>query len=295
MRKTRKTLVAKLLAMALVCATAFCACEEDESINDNGNSTEQGGTSGGGSGATPAPDGSEDTLKVRTITVNGISFKMIKVEGGTFTMGATAEQGEDADIYAKPAHQVTLSSYWIGEAEVTQALWEAVMGGNPSNFTVDNTQPVEQVSWNTCQEFISRLNELTGRNFRLPTEAEWEYAARGGNQSQGYKYAGSNTLDHVAWYYDNSDNTTHPVKQKAANELGLYDMSGNVWEWCSDWFGDYTASAQTNPQGATSGDTKVLRGGSWYHIEENARVSYRLNDFPDNSHYSYGLRLAMDQ
>ena len=213
---------------------------------------------------------------VETITVKGVSFNMIKVEGGTFTMGATSEQGSDAHSGEKPTHQVTLSDYYIGETEVTQELWKAVMGSNPSNFSGTNL-PVEKVSWDDCQIFITKLNQLTGKNFRLPTEAEWEYAARGGQKSRGYKYAGSNTLSDVAWYLDNSGSKTHPVKQKQANELGLYDMSGNVWEWCQDWYDNYGSAAQTNPTGSSSGFYRVNRGGSCYSIASRCRVASRSN------------------
>ena len=236
-----------------------------------------------------------------TFTVNGVSFNMIAVTGGTFTMGATAEQGSDAYSDEKPAHQVTLSDYCIGETEVTQELWQAVMGSNPSYFTGNLQRPVEQVSWNDCQEFIKKLNQLTGKTFRLPTEAEWEYAARGGSQSQGYKYAGSNTIGDVAWYYDNSYNKgsshpdygTHPVGQKHPNELGLYDMSGNVWEWCQDWYGDYSSGSQTNPNGPSSGSCRVDRGGSWHGSARFCRVSFRGYCTPTYRHSYLGLRLAL--
>jgi len=248
-----------------------------------------------GGGPTPPSD-------TEIFTVNGVSFKMVGVEGGTFTMGATAEQGSDAYDDEKPAHQVTLSSFIIGQTEVTQALWQAVMGSNPSYFTGDLSRPVEQVSWNDCQTFITRLNELTGKQFRLPTEAEWEYAARGGNQSQGYKYAGSNTIDDVAWYDNNSyalgssspDFGTHAVATKASNELGLYDMSGNVYEWCLDFTGDYSSEAQTNPTGPTTGSYRVFRGGGWNGRARYCRVSCRGNRiFPESKAYSLGLRLAL--
>ena len=174
-----------------------------------------------------------NTEKDETFTVNGVSFKMKFVEGGTFPMGATSEQGNDAESDEKPIHSVTLGSYLMGETEVTQALWKAVMESNHSYWEGDNL-PVERVSWNDIQVFITELNRLTSKRFRLPTEAEWEFAARGGKQGKGYKYAGSNTLGDVAWYDDNSGSQTHAVKTKSPNELGLYDMSGNVFEWCSD-------------------------------------------------------------
>ena len=190
-------------------------------------------------------------------------------------MGATSEQGSDAYSDEKPVHQVTLSDYYIGETEVTQELWQAVMGSNPSSFTGSGLLPVEYVSWDDCQTFITKLNVLTGMQFRLPTEAEWEFAARGGNSSQGYKYSGSNNIDDVAWYGSNSNYNTHEVGTKAPNELGLYDMSGNVWEWCQDWYGSYSSSAQTNPTGPTSGSYRVFRGGGWGSIARACRVSYR--------------------
>lgn len=228
-----------------------------------------------------------------TITVNGVSFDMIMVEGGTFTMGATSEQGNDASDAEKPAHQVTLSDYYIGETEVTQALWQAVMGINPSNFK-GNSNPVESVSWNYCQEFIRKLNSLTGRTFRLPTEAEWEFAARGGNESKGYKYSGSNNIDAVAWYDYNSDSKTHAVKTKSPNELGIYDMTGNVLEWCQDWCEwSYSSNAQTNPKGPSSGSFRVLRGGSWNYKAWNCRVSHRIGCFPDYGYNYIGLRLVL--
>ena len=224
-------------------------------------------------------------------TVNGVSFRMVPVDGGTFVMGATAEQGSDAYDWEYPTHQVTLSGYCIGETEVTQELWKAVMGSNPSYYQGDLNSPVERVSWNDCQTFITKLNQLTGENFRLPTEAEWEYAARGGNKSQGFKFAGSNTLDEVAWYSSNSSHQTHPVASKAPNELGLYDISGNVDEWCQDWYGTYNNDAQVNPTGQISGSYHVIRGGNWKNGTSNCRVSFRGRTY--DSYNWLGLRLAM--
>ena len=220
---------------------------------------------------------------------------MVKVSGGTFTMGATSEQGSDADSDEKPTHQVTLSDYYIGKYEVTQEQWEAVMGSNPSYFKGAN-KPVERVSWNDCQEFIEKLNKLTGLKFRLPTEAEWEYAARGGNKSKDYKYSGSNSIGDVAWYWDNSSKT-HEVGTKAPNELGLYDMTGNVWEWCSDWYGSsyYSLSPSTNPIGPASGSCRVLRGGGWSYFARGCRVSNRDYFNRDYRDFNLGFRLVSDR
>ena len=225
---------------------------------------------------------------------DGVSIDMVKVEAGTFMMGATSEM-KDPDIDEKTVHQVTLTNdYYMGKYEVTQALWQAVMGSNPSNFKGDNL-PVEEVSWNDCQEFISKLNSLTGRKFRLPTEAEWEYAARGGKKSRSYQYSGSSNISDVAWYDGNSVNKTHPVGTKQANELGIYDMTGNVWEWCSDWYGFYSSSSQTNPTGADSGSGRVCRGGGWCDDAVCCRLSFRDCTPPDWRGYNLGLRLALSE
>jgi len=223
-----------------------------------------------------------------TYTVNGVSFRMVRVTGGTFQMGSN-----DSEAYSdeQPVHSVTLSGYSIGETEVTQALWEAVMGNNPSVFKGADL-PVECVSWDDCQDFIRELNRLTGQNFRLSTEAEWEFAARGGNRSTGAKYAGSDAISRVAWYADNSGRQTHPVKGKSPNELGLYDMSGNVWEWCQDRYGSYSSGSQTNPKGAASGSNRVSRGGCWFENAADCRVANRGRPVPDFP-YSLGLRLAL--
>ena len=239
---------------------------------------------------------------VITISVkDGISIEMVNVEGGTFMMGATKEMRDPnvSLLNEEPVHQVTLTNdYYIGKYEVTQALWQAVMGSNPSKYKGDNL-PVEMVSWNDCQEFISKLNSLTGRKFRLPTEAEWEYAARGGKKSRGYQYSGSNSISDVAWYSGNCGNisgiNTHPVGKKQANELGIYDMTGNVWEWCQDMYGYYSFSAQKNPTGSTGGNKRVIRGGSWFNTRESCRTSDRADSSPDHHFEGLGLCLALSE
>jgi formylglycine-generating enzyme required for sulfatase activity len=234
----------------------------------------------------------------KTSSISGVAantkweIDMVYVQGGTFTMGCTSEQGSACDSDEKPAHQVTLSSYYIGKYEVTQKQWQEITGNNPSYFKGDNL-PVEQVSWEDVQDFIRQLNRKTGKNYRLPTEAEWEYAARGGSKSRSYKYSGSNTADEVAWYSNNSSKKTHPVGTKQSNELGIYDMSGNVWEWCNDRTGAYSSSSQTNPIGATSGSYYVLRGGGWFYIVKGARVSNRYELTPDYRRSGLGFRLAL--
>ena len=225
---------------------------------------------------------------------NGISIDMVKVEAGTFMMGATSEMQNSWDD-EKPVHQVTLTNdYYIGKYEVTQALWQAVMGSNPSEFKGNNL-PVEQVSIKDCQKFISKLNKMAGRRFRLPTEAEWEYAARGGKNSRGYQYSGSNKISDVAWYDGNSGSETHPVGTKQANELELYDMSGNVYELCQDWKGSYSNSSQTNPTGPTSGIGFVCRGGSWDHSPRYCRSSSRCLDSSGRLYMHLGLRLVLSE
>ena len=237
---------------------------------------------------------SPQSISSKSFTVNGVSFDMMYVKGGTFIMGATSEQGSDAHSDEKPTHRVTLSNFYIGKYEVTQALWEAVMGSNPSEWTGDDL-PVERVSWDDCQTFIRKMNALTGKNFRLPTEAEWELDARAGNNSRGYKYAGSNNIGDVAWYDNNSGSKTHVVGTKSPNELGIYDMSGNVWEWCQDWYGSYSSASQTNPTGASSGSYRVLRGGCWDFFARDCRSSYRDSNTPVIRYYNGGLRLVLSQ
>ncbi|GAP71278.1 sulfatase-modifying factor protein [Candidatus Symbiothrix dinenymphae] len=243
-----------------------------------------------------------------TETGGGLSFDMIGVTGGTFTMGATTEQGNNALLHEKPTHDVTLGNYAIGKYEVTQKLWWDVMGswpGTPSpTYGSGDDYPIYNVSHGDIQGFLTALNAKTGKNYRLPTEAEWEYAARGGAQTQGYKFSGGEMIGDVAWYGgemigdaawygDNSDRKTHTVGTKSPNELGIYDMSGNVWEWCSDWYGSYSSGPQTNPQGATTGLARVVRGGGWASVAADCRVSHRYYTASDSRYFVIGFRLAL--
>ena len=255
-------------------------------------SSSQSATTSSGSSSTSSVSSGSNEISVPV--KNGISIDMVKVEDGTFMMGATSEMQNPYDD-EKPVHQVTLTNnYYMGKYEVTQSLWLAVMGSNPSKFKGDYL-PVEMVSWDDCQEFIGKLNSMTGRKFRLPTEAEWEYAARGGKKSRGYQYSGSSNISDVAWYDGNSGRKTRPVGTKQANELGIYDMSGNVYEWCQDWYGSYVSSPQTNPTGAVSGSRRVYRGGSWGSNARYCRSSFRHFDTPDNRSYYLGLRLVLSE
>lgn len=252
---------------------------------------------------------SQEPLQSEIFTVNGEGFEMVLVEGGTFMMGATSEQGRDYESNEKPAHEETLSSFYIGKYEVTQQMWEAVMGAdfNPSFNSACKECPVEQVSWKDAETFITKLNILTGKTFRLPTEMEWGYAARGGNRSRGYKYSGSNRIDEVAWYLDNyqkepygTKKTTHPVGMKKPNELGLYDMSGNVWEWCSDWYKkEYHHNGKSvHPEwplkGAPLYFRRIIRGGSWGGSAKGCRVSYIDYDVEGYRDEYGGLRLVLE-
>jgi len=250
-----------------------------------------------------------NTFSIYTETTNSLNLTMIAVTGGKFTMGCTSEQGGDCYSDEKPTHQVTLSDFYIGKYEVTQGQWRTIMGNNPSYFTWGDNYPVEKVSWNDivgtsgatmviknityyADGFIYKLNQLTGKQYRLLTEAEWEYAARGGRSSKGYKYSGSNTAGDVAWIKENNDRGTHVVGGKSANELGIYDMSGNVWEWCSNGWGDYYNNEQTDPTGPSSSSDRVCRGGSWNSNAVNTRVSFREGWYPVARNYYLGFRLA---
>lgn len=233
-----------------------------------------------------------------TFTLRDVSFDMVYIHGDTFTMGATAEQESDAECNETPIHIVSLSDYYMGKYEVTQELWQEVMGNNPSYFKCDSN-PVEEISWDDCQIFITNLNKLLAsqlgdKHFALPTEAQWEYAARGGNQSKRYKYSGSNDIDDVAWYVTNSNKKTHSVGTKYPNELGLYDMSGNVKEWCQDWYNDYTNETQEDPTGPTFASNRVYRGGCWRDRANHCRVSSRASHYSPSFHYNFlGLRLCL--
>ena len=234
----------------------------------------------------------------RVFTVGGVTFKMKLVEAWTFQIGSTIGDSDEA-----PVHSVTISKdYYMGETEVTQALWKAVTGYSQTSYGsswsnttygIGDNYPAYNISYEDVQSFITKLNSLTGENFRMPTEAEWEFAARGGNKSKGYTYSGSNTIGDVAWYADNSSSMTHAVKTKAANELGIYDMSGNVYEWCSDWYGSYSSSAQTDPTGPTTGTYRVYRGGSWGNYATGCRCANRNYFTPSNQSYNVGFRLAL--
>ncbi|MCM1041478.1 MAG: SUMF1/EgtB/PvdO family nonheme iron enzyme [Bacteroides sp.] len=227
-----------------------------------------------------------------TETAFGVDFEMVYVQGGTFQMGATAEQGDDANDNEYPVRTVKLNSYHIGKYVVTKAQWKAVMGTEPLGFYGGNL-PVASVSWEDAQEFCEKLSAKTGKKYVLPTEAQWEYAARGGKKSKGYKYAGSNNIDEVAWYKSNSEFNTHAVGTKKANELGIYDMSGNVDEMCADWYADYDESDTDNPTGPQNGDRRVYRGGGWYGVARDCRVSFRSSCRPGYGFDDLSFRVAL--
>ena len=271
---------------------------DDNGGDDNGGDDNGGDDNGGddNGGDDNGGDDDNESPAILDVTVNGVTFNMILVKSGTFYMGAQKDDpnapnyDEEAWSREAPVHQVTLSDYYIAEAEVTQELWKAVMGSNPSHFEGDK-RPVEQTTWYDCQSFINKLNQLTGLNFRFPTEAEWEFAARGGNESHGYKYSGSDIIDDVAWYSADGKKTAD-VMTKKSNELGIYDMSGNVMEWCSDAFGDYSAEHQIDPTGPNGVD-RVVRGGCCLSNATYCRVALRNFLHPGGTSYGIGMRLAL--
>ncbi len=215
---------------------------------------------------------------------------MVFVEGGTFMMGFNEDETEHS--YEAPKHEVTLRAYKIGKYEVTQDIWEKVMGSNPSTF-VGKDLPVENVSWDDVQVFIKKLNKLTGKHYRLPSEAEWEFAARGSNKSKGFIFIGGDDPDSIGWHFDNSDKHTHSVGLLTPNELGIYDMAGNVGEWTQDWYGPYSAKSQTNPKGPKSSDIgKIFRGGNWATLAQYNRPACRNISNPNFRSSTIGFRLA---
>jgi len=235
----------------------------------------------------------ELTTKGDAIVDETTGMEMIFVQGGCFQMGDTFGDGESDE---KPVHKVCVHDFYLGKYEVTQGQWKAVMGNNPSNFSnCGDNCPVEQVSWNDVQQFIRKLNSQSGKNFRLPTEAEWEYAARSGEKNE--KWAGTNSEsalgDYYAWYGENSGSKTHPVGQKRPNGLGLYDVSGNVWEWVEDWKGDYPTGHVTDPKGPARGAYRVRRGGSWASETRVCRSAYRYSRIPGGRNNDLGFRLAV--
>ncbi len=237
-----------------------------------------------------AHGGSKDYSFTLSNTVDPFEGQLVFVKGGTFKMGDLSGDGSREET---PVHQVTVNDFYMGKFEVTQSQWESIMGSNPSHFNGCPNCPVERVSWIDVLEFLVKLNELTGKSYRLPTEAEWEYAAKGGSKSRGFLYSGKNNVNFVAWYSGNSGNKTNPVGQKEPNELGIYDMSGNVWEWVNDWFNYYTETPKDNPTGPDNGDGRIVKGGSWFGHAGGNRVSCRGSDEPVNKRSYIGFRIVV--
>ena len=276
MKKAYYFLLMSLVAFPLTILSCTSSAKKGESSETPADSTSKEGTA------------NEEKV---SFTVKGVTFNMILVKGGTFDMGATDEQGTDAKADEKPVHSVTLSDYYIAETEVTQALYEAVIGSNPAD-SVGAELPVVLIEWGDADLFVSKLSEITGRKFRLPTEAEWEYAARGGNKSKGFKYAGSNNISDVAWF-NNIEGGSHTVKGKAPNELGIYDMSGNVDEYCADDYAPYSKDSQTDPKcELKDGGDVTVRGGSFVSEASDCRVS-RRGSSRGYVFGSLGFRIAM--
>lgn len=235
-----------------------------------------------------------DSLQVLHFDVNGVPFDMQRVEGGVFVMGGTREQHRERISTDLPTHTVALDAYYIASTEVTQALWKAVMPEWEffEELYLPNF-PISYISWNDCQEFVRRLDSITGMPFRLPTEAEWEYAARGGNRSKGFRFAGGNIVENVSWGLSNAGFRTHEVGKKQPNEVGLYDMTGNVSEWCSDWYAPYHFGTVPNPQGPTTGKEKIIRGSSYSNCQDNSYLSHRYMTVPTEATSYCGMRLAL--
>lgn len=245
--------------------------------------------------APPAPAANQD-MPEEWVTVKGITFSMVYVQGGTYTRYRLPEVGDLHPGSVPPAHQVTLSSYYIGKNEVTRGLWYAVMAD--SVLKDHPKDPMSNVSWDDCQAFLVKLNNLTGKNFCLPTDAEWEFAARGGVKSRGYAFAGGNNIDEVAWHNGNSEMEFHEVGLKKPNELGIYDMTGSVWEWCSDWSWNWredvdTSAPLVNPTGPATGKNRVARGGGLLTEDENCCVCRPDPTSPDTSSDELGFRLVL--
>ncbi len=226
--------------------------------------------------------------------VKEIDAQMIAVKGGNFTMGCVNQQDTECINWEKPRHTVTISDFKIGKFDVTQKQWKVIMGTTPSGKYCPEC-PVVNVTWFEAQEFINKLNQLTGKNYRLPTEAEWEYAAKGGSKSHGFRYSGSDDASQVAWYDSIISKEIHPVGTKKSNELGVYDMSGDVWQWCSDWFDAkyYMASPSNNPMGPSTTKVKVVRGGSWWGPMRDCRTANRDNFPPESKDDDVGFRLVI--
>ncbi|MEK7794236.1 MAG: formylglycine-generating enzyme family protein [Candidatus Hydrogenedentota bacterium] len=281
--------VSTLLVVAVLIALAGCSQPGSEpdlsispaSITPNVEDSENGEGDGKREG--------EDETKIFVLP-GDVPLEMVRIPAGTFMMGSPSN--EEGRFDSETQHRVTLTKgSWLGKYEVTQRQWEAVMGNNPSKFKGDDF-PVEQVSWNDCQEFIRKLNSQGEGLFNLPTEAEWEYACRAGSTS-AYSFAREATnLGNYAWFSENSEQSTHPVGLKKPNSWGLYDVHGNVWEWCADWYGDYPSGAVTDPKGASSGSVRVLRGGSWFFIASTCRSAKRYYFYPTNSNLNYGFRVT---
>ena len=227
--------------------------------------------------------------------IREIASNMVRVEGGTFPMGSDDELAAADEA---PIHSVTLSSFRMNKFTVTRKQWRVLMGTDPgwnSNYGIGDDLPATHLSYVDCLAFLNKLNSLTDLTFRLPTEAQWEYAARGGKQSHSMRYSGSDNPNEVAWHQDNAGNVLHKPGILHPNELGLYDMSGNIWEWCSDWYAEYSVSAQTDPIGPTIGSRRVVRGGSFSYEASYSRVTQRNNLSPDYHSFVTGFRLAMDE